>query len=312
MSITLKSLVNYSLNCYYNNIHNNEENPNDDLLNSRFFNYKFISSCDVIKKKFIDEMILVSCIEDNNIYFQFINCLLLIDDDKYLDDNIYVKNNKIKNIYNLMNTNDKSYNNFGLLFKKHGYNMIVIENEKVNIFEYELEKYIIIVKMVNDEFYPLYNINNKFYNSNTNIIKKILNNEFQDNKKIKIEENLNKMYIDNNENNDKVEYIDLETNNDYKLEISINECENNKNKNVFIINCEDGDEEENKKIINNDETIENLLKNIKKSGSLEIMQQIANKLNISIVDGKYKNGNLKYRKKDELYLDILEFKKKNV
>ena len=312
MSITLKSLVNYTVNCYYNNINNiNEEQTNDDLLNNRLFNYKFISLSEVIKKKFVDEMVLISSIEDNNIYYQLINCLLLIDDDKYLDDNIYVKNNKIKNIYNEINTTDNSYENFGMLFKKYGYNMVVIENEKANIFDYELNKYIIIVKIKNGEFYPLYNINNKFYNKNTNIVKKILNNEFQDAKKIKIEENLNKICIDdNNENNDKVEYIDLETNNDYKLEISDNENETNKNDNVFIFNCDD--EELKDKEINNNVSIDELLKNIKKSGSLEIMQQIANKLNISIVDGKYKNGNLKYRKKDELYLDIIEYKKKIV
>ena len=42
---------------------------------------------------------------------------------------------------------------------------------------------------------------------------------------------------------------------------------------------------------------------------LEIMQKMANQLSISIVDGKYKNGNLKYRKKEELYVDIMEYKK---
>ena len=301
MSIQLHNLVEYSLNCYKDD---NKHNPDKDIKknlskfkNNEIFNYNFSELNLFIDKNNVNisfnDMVLISPIYNEEYFNQCINCLLLIDNDNYINKNNYEKLYKIKEIYKTLDYKNFNYENINTLFNSYNYNLIII-NDGVKIYSNHYEKYIIIIK-IDDEYFPLYNINNKYFDNNNQIIKEINNNY-------------------NVKEDDKIECIDLQTYDDYKLEISEMEQKEQKYKildTIFI--CEDDTQENNEtEIFNktcnltNDDKLQ-LISSIKKTHSLEKIQEIAIKLDIPIISGMHKNGKPKNRKKDDIYNNIKDY-----
>jgi len=302
MSIQLHNLVEYTLNCYRDD---NKHGPNKDIRknldkfkNNEIFNYNFCELNLFIDKNndniTLNDMVLISPIYNEEYFYQCINCLLLIDNDDYINKNNFEKLYKIKEIYNTLNYKDFDYENINTLFNNYDYNLIVI-NDGVKIYSNHYEKYIIIIK-IDNEYFPLYNINNKYFNNNNLIIKEINNN-------YSVKED------------DKIECIDLQTYDDFKLEISeIEEKEQKYKVSDTIFICEEDTKEITETEIFNktcsltkDDKLQ-LISLIKKSHSLEKIQEIAIKLDIPIISGIQKNGKPKNRKKDSIYNDIKDYK----
>ena len=302
MSIQLHNLVEYTLNCYRDD---NKHGSNKDIRknldkfkNNEIFNYNFCELNLFIDKNndniTLNDMVLISPIYNEEYFYQCINCLLLIDNDDYINKNNFEKLYKIKEIYNTLNYKDFDYENINTLFNNYDYNLIVI-NDGVKIYSNHYEKYIIIIK-IDNEYFPLYNINNKYFNNNNLIIKEINNN-------YSVKED------------DKIECIDLQTYDDFKLEISeIEEKEKKYKVSDTIFICEEDTKEITETEIFNktcsltkDDKLQ-LISLIKKSHSLEKIQEIAIKLDIPIISGIQKNGKPKNRKKDSIYNDIKDYK----
>lgn len=305
MSIQLHNLVEYSLNCYRDD---NKHSPNKDIWknldkfkNNEIFNYNFCELNLFIDKNneniSFNDMILISPIYNEEYFYQCINCLLLIDNDSYINKNNFEKLYKIKEIYKTLHCKEFNYENINILFNNYNYNLIVI-NDGVKIYSNHYEKYIIIIK-IDNEYFPLYNINNKYFDNNNLIIKEINNNY-------------------NVKEEDKIECIDLQTYDDFKLEISEIEQKEEKEQKykvsdtIFI--CEEDTKEITETEIFNktcnltkDDKLK-LISSIKKSYSLEKIQEIAIKLDIPIISGIQKNGKPKNRKKDDIYNDIKDYK----
>jgi len=302
MSIQLHNLVEYTLNCYRDD---NKHSPNKDIRknldkfkNNEIFNYNFCELNLFIDKNneniSFNDMILISPIYNEEYFYQCINCLLLIDNDSYINKNNFEKLYKIKEIYKTLYCKEFNYENINTLFNNYNYNLIVI-NDGVKIYSNHCEKYIIIIK-IDNEYFPLYNINNKYFDNNNLIIKEINNNY-------------------NVKEEDKIECIDLQTYDDFKLEISeIEEKEQKYKVSDTIFICEEDTKEITETEIFNktcnltkDDKLK-LISSIKKTHSLEKIQEIAIKLDIPIISGIHKNGKPKNRKKDDIYNDIKDYK----
>lgn len=294
MSINLENLVNYSLNCYKNVSSSLKETFFDNKLN---LNYDFVNLKSLKPKIDYDEMILIDNLfsSNENMFYQFINCLLLIDSDDFLKKNNYEKKIIITEIFNSFKNNVFSYEKINSLFIQYNYNLIVIDDD-YHIFSNGFEKFIIIVETFDSKYHPLYNINKKYYDDTNIIIKEILENY----------------------NEEKIEYFDLQTNDDFALEITEKECKSveekkilNKKEDVFI-SCnkkENIQESEifNKTVILTKEDKEKLIQTVKKQLNLEKIQEIAIKLDIPIISGIQKNGKPKNRKKEDIYNDIKNY-----
>ena len=351
MSITLKSLIDYANKCYNEPQYTNAVVKTHDESNSMLFNYCLIGLKIILKNNhnIYNEMVLINPIKKNDVYFQLINCYLLITDTIYITRTKIDKLHTIQKFHETLKYTELNTNNYNEFFKTHNYNLIICNDyDNYEIFNNNFDKYILIVKY-DEEFLPLYNINEKHYTKKSLFVKHILNTKNfekkEDLKNIKhvdnnktiinmndikknmndikenmndIKENMNdiKENINDNDNNnniddnieDIIEYNDLQTNDDYKLELS--EYENKKENytiitdNIFIPLSKNNESE-----INIDETLTKedkikLIKNTKKTFTLETLQKIALKLNIPIISGLLKNGKPKQKTKNDLYETI--------
>jgi hypothetical protein len=189
----------------------------------------------------------------------------------------------------------EKYENYNNFLKNYKYNLIIIKDNNIDIFNNNFDTYIIMIYYEND-FYPLYNLMTKHFKNNSNIIEYILASK-------------NKNII-KNEKNEKDEYLELQTNDE--CELSITELDEKKtvlskfSKDIFIPHKNTSNTDNN--VIKSTNSIENkkkeLIKNTKITLSIKQLQDIATELNVPLTFGNLKNGNPKYRTKQELFEDI--------
>lgn len=356
--IYLDKLIDFSnstnKNCYEQ--FNNKINLEDEIakikqnlsLNEKgnFLKYNYIELTSIFPNFEQNENILIYpiCfnIEDNIEWFNLLNCLLLIlNDDYILESNIIKKKILLmadKMYRKKINISDKLNNEiYNKISELSNINLIIIENySNINIFQKSTnDNWIICIKYLN-EYYPIYNFDDKKFNSKSFFIKYIL-------ELTKKQNNLELNKLDNKPTPktdfinqilkvDNVEYHEFISNEDYTLHISEaiekkngknnnqisseNKKKNKSNKNIFVTH-ENIDIDQNKKkhdenidsvfkkseIINKSRILE-IISNVKSTTKLYIMQEYAIELGIEIVAGSTKNGKPKNKKKNELFDEI--------
>ena len=303
--LTLQNLLEYGSSSYiieYNNKYNlNEEikKIKQNNLNEKavLFKYDFIELNHFYKNPY-EEMVFVYPINSTEKWFQFINSFLIIQDPNYLKNNNYERLNIINSSYDKISNKTENYENYNNFLKNYKYNLIIIKDNNIDIFNNNFDTYIIIISYDN-EFYPLYNLITKHFKNNSSIVEFLFTSK---NKNIIKNERLDK--------NEKDEYLELQTNDE--CELSITELDEKKtilskfSKDIFIPhkNTSNTENNANKSSNSTENKKKDLIKNTKITLSIKQLQDIATELNVPLTSGTLKNGNPKYRTKQELFEDI--------
>jgi hypothetical protein len=271
--IFLDKLIEFTHSTYKNNYsqYNKLINLDDEItkikqsqsLNEKgtLIKYNYIELSNIFNNFEQNELVLIYPIcfnlEDKIEWFNLLNCLLIILNDDYINESNIIKkkillladkmyNNKIKTIPTKLDNNIYSkianITNINLAIIKSHKDILLFENNSTN-------KWIICVNWKND-YYPLYNFENKSYTSDHIFIKYIINinkNFILEKEKVPEQNNLDKknstqlvnIEIDNEnkeKNNDA--YEEFMTVEDYTLYISEagEKKSSKKNKNVNIVN----------------------------------------------------------------------------
>lgn len=301
--ITLQNLFEFANSSYkidYNYKYNlseeikkiKEQNINEK---SSMINYHFIE-LNYFHKNPNEEMVFLFPINSNNKWFHIINCFLIVNEKNYINKNNYERINLINSYFEKLNNNKNDTINYNNFIKNYKYNLIIIKENNIEIFDNGYDIYIIIISY-DEEYYLIFNLLNKYYSKNSNIVEYFIRN----NKNLQ------------NTKNEKDQYLELQTNDE--CELSITELENNvlniskQSKDIFIPHKNTSNTENN---INKSNTSTNnkkdLIKSAKISLSIKQLQDIASELNIPLTSGNLKNGNPKYRTKAELFEDIKNYK----
>jgi hypothetical protein len=221
-----------------------------------FMKYSFVDLSNLIPSIECDECVLINPIsfniEDNQEWYNFLNCLLLILNEEYIKESNITKKK-------FLQTADKMYKkhliinknltkeNYEKISELTGLNIVILNNEenKFNIFEYsktQVNKWLVCYKFGND-YFPIWNFEKKYFTSESEFIKylknfiinnktKIISDEKPDEKpdekldeKLKVEFVEDTIVVKGQKNKDG--YEELVTNEDYALYIS--EAVDNKN-----------------------------------------------------------------------------------
>ena len=327
--LTLQNLLEYGSSSYiidYNykyNLIEEIKKLKQSTLNEKavLFKYDFIELNYFYKNPY-EEMVFVFPINSTEKWFQFINSFLIIHENNYLQHNNYERQNIINSYYDLLtnkNENNKNYNEF---IKEYKYNLIIIKDDTGNkdnnleIFDNNFDKYIIMISYEN-EYYPLYNLLTKHFKDTSNIVellltnknKNTIKNEKDKNEKDKNEKDRNDKDKNEKDKYEKDEYLELQTNDE--CELSLTELDEKKtiltkfSKDIFIPHKNTSNTDTNiNKSNDSDSKKKDLIKNTKITLSIKQLQDIATELNISLTSGNLKNGNPKFRTKQELFEDI--------
>ena len=305
--LTLQNLLEYGSSSYiidYNYKYNLSEEIKkikQNTLNEKAILFKFdFIELNYFYKNPHEEMVLIYSTNSTNKWHQFLNCFLIIYDNAYIKNDNYGRKNIITSYYDKLPNKSETIENFNNFLKSYKYNLIVINNNNnnnnnndnnFNIFNNNHDMYLIIILFEN-EYYSLYNLLTKHFKSNSNIVEYFINK--------------NK----NNNKNDKDEYLELQTNDD--CELTLTELDDKKTilnkftKDIFIPHKITSNTDTN--IVKSNESLDSkkkeLYKNAKITLSVKQLQDIATELNIPLVSGTLKNGNPKYRTKQELFEDI--------
>jgi hypothetical protein len=236
-----------------------------------------------------EEMVFVYPINSINGWFQFINCFLIIFEKDYLNKNNYERENIINSYYEKLSNKNENIDNYNTFLKNNKYNLIVIKDNDICVYNNGYEIYLIIV-FFEEECYPLYNLLTKYFKKNSYIVKLLIDKQ--------------------NNKNDKDEYKELQTNDEYELSLTEQDEKktimNKFKKDIFIPHKNTSNTDTN--IIKSNDSTDNkkkdLIKNAKLTLSVKQLQDIASDLNLSLVNGNLKNGNPKFKTKTELLEDI--------
>ena len=286
-------------------------------------------------------------LEENNStsWYNFLNGLLSILNDNFINESNLQKKKILETADKMFRTkinfknelNEKIIENICMLTNVN----IVIINKFVKIYGLKNKKANKFVLIYNcginlDEYYAIINWTKKYFEPDSEYVEylkslaKITNNELSN---IKLE----KIHNDNNDNDDKVNeieydlnssnckdsYKELDADENYALcmseaieQTTIDKKIIKKNKKIFIQIEKENDNIQNKQssVFKKTELIDNncideIIKLVKQSMSLEQMQLYALKLGISIFEGSTKSGKPKNKTKSELYVEIKNFKK---
>lgn len=246
--IYLDKLLEFSHSTYsnYYTQYNNNFDLNDEItkikqntsLNEKggFIKYSFIDLSSLISSIEYDECVLIYpiCfnIEENQEWFNLLNCLLLILNDDYIKEPNITKK-KILQIADKMykkqliiekTLNDKNYQK---ICELTNLNLIILNNENNSLkitqcSKEHVEKWLICYKFGNN-YFPIWNFEKKYFDTNSNFIKYL---------QTKMKKNINEINSDKlieseNENENETE------NNNKNENKNENENENNnKNKNI--------------------------------------------------------------------------------
>lgn len=229
-----------------------------------FMKYIFVDLINLIPSLEYDECILVNPIsfniEENQEWYNFMNCLLLILNDDYIKESNIAKKKFLQaadKMYRKHLIIGKSLNqqNFEKISELSGLNIIILNNNDniVSITEYnktQIDKWLVCYKYGND-YFPVWNFDKKYFTSSSYFIKylheyKQKNKEKQNvkDKKDIVEDIVEKIITQEKDENTKVDftedtilvkskekindaYEELVTNEDYALYIS--EAVDNKN-----------------------------------------------------------------------------------
>lgn len=354
--ICLDKLCEFSMSSYINNInninYNNKYNLEEVLNNIKqnfslnekglFSNLNFTEFNNLIKNIQYNELVLLNPLSfniyGNKEWFNFLNAILTILNDKYIFENNIKKKIILENtdkIYKkkiiINDFNDKLIEN---VCKLTNVSILIISNQSVKKYNLNTEKYLILFKH-NNEYYPFINWDLKYYYNNDNFVNYILNDlKF-------VEEKFNNFDIEEKDNNKN--YQELTINENFALDFSevvdnnnilINDnnksdksknndiiitnktLKKNKKKDIFVINNDVNNkiEEETsvfkKTEIINKNDVDEIKNNLKLSLLIADLQKYAIKLKINIANGSNKNGKPKLKTKKELYDEIkLEIEK---
>ena len=302
--LTLQNLLEYGTSSYILD-NNHKYNLSEEIkkikqnsLNEKavIFKYDFIE-LNYFHKNPYNEMVLIYSISSNNKWHQFLNCFLILYDNTYIKNDNYEKKNLVISYFDKLPNKTETLDNFNSFLKNYKFNLIIISDNDINIFNNGYDKFLIIVLFEN-EYYPLYNLLTKYFKSNSSIVEYIIKNNTNNN-------NNNKK-----NKNEKDEYLELQTNNE--CELSLTELDDKKiiinkfTKDIFIPhkNTSNTDTNALKSNDSTDNKKKDLIKSAKTTLSLKQLQDIASLLEIPLVCGILKNGNPKYRTKPELLEDI--------
>ena len=194
--IFLDKLFEFTYNTYknYYGQYNKIINLNDEItkikqnlsLNEKgfFMKYSFVDLTNLIPSIEYDECVLINPIsfniEENQEWYNFLNCLLLILNEEYIKESNITKKK-------FLQTADKMYKkhliinknltkeNYEKISELTGLNIIILNNEenKLKIYEYsktEVNKWLVCYKFGND-YFPIWNFEKKYFTSETDFIK---------------------------------------------------------------------------------------------------------------------------------------------
>ncbi len=267
--IFLDKLIDFSYSTYKNNYsqYNKVGNLDDEIakikqshsLNEKgtLIKYNYIELCNIFNNFEQNELVLIYpiCfnIEDKIEWFNLLNCLLIILNDDYINESNIIKkkillladkmyNNKIKVIPTKLDNNIYSkianITNINLAIIKSHKDILLFENDSTN-------KWIICINWKND-YYPIYNFENKSYTSDHIFIKYLINiyKNFNLEKEKEIEilkinlDKQNPIQIKDIEEKNNDAYEEFMTVEDYTLYISeaVEKKSSKKNKNINISN----------------------------------------------------------------------------
>lgn len=371
--IYLDKLFEFTYGTYSNNYgqYTKHVELNDELnkikqntsLNEKgtFIKYSYFDLASLVSSIEYNESVLIYpiCfnIEENQEWYNFLNCLLLILNDDYLKESNITKK-KILQIADKMYKKhlkiDKSLcsQNYEKISELTGLNIIIINNKNniLDIVEYNktsMDKWIVCYKFENN-YFPIWNFENKYYNSSSYFIKYLHN--FINNKKNNTQEVETQKLEDVNVNvivNSKSEkmqkpngaYEEFVTNEDYALYLSeavdtkkqkikkksevvgIGDKKKSKNNKDIFVALEQNTQNNLKNevpvtdsVFKKTEVIDvhkvkDILANIKSTTKLEQIQAYAIELGLLISSGSTKDGKPKNKTKNELIEDIKNFEK---
>lgn len=198
--IYLDKLFDFTYNTYtnYYGQYTKQIDLNDEILKFKqnsslnekgfFMKYSFVDLSNLITSIEYDECVLINPIsfniEENQEWFNFLNCLLLVLNDDYIKE-ANISKKKILQIA------DKMYKKHLLIGKKlnkenyekiselTGLNIIIIQNENniLDVTEYKktlIDKWLICYKFGND-YFPVWNFENKYFTANSHFLKYLHN-----------------------------------------------------------------------------------------------------------------------------------------
>jgi hypothetical protein len=333
--VSLDKLNEYCLitfkNTYNNNIKmvNLEDEINKMRQNISLNEKNLLLRCNFIEFKSVyvnsnyNEKILINPIsfnieiEEMREFYNFVNGLLLVLNNDYMESNIINKKKILETAINIYRENLNNFTDFNNIIinkiaEKSNINIIIV-NIKDNNIQTKLyanttnktDKYIVLLNYDND-YLPFINFDRNYYLFSFNFIQYLLSFKID----FKIPE-----YNEVNTVEDHALYLTEKDENIKTTTIQSNHKIKNK-KDIFIKkdNLQLTPDNNNKEIkpeinVNSDIKEKQRLQNeVKKNiiKTLEELQEISNKLGVNIEDGKYKNGNIKYKTKNILIKEILE------
>ena len=276
--LTLQNLLEYGASSYI--IENNHKyNLSEEIkkikqnnLNEKavIFKYDFIE-LNYFHKNPYNEMVLIYSISSENLWYQFLNCFLIVSDNTYIKNDNYEKKNMVTSYYDKLPNKTETVDNFNNFLKNYKFNLIIISHNDINIFNNDYDKFLIIILFEN-EYYPLYNLLTKYFKSNSCVVQYFIKNN-----------NTNNTNNNNNKNNknEKDEYLELQTNNE--CELSLTELDDKKliinkfTKDIFIPHKNTSNTDTN--VVKSNDSTDNkkkdLIKNAKTTLSLKQLQDIA-------------------------------------
>jgi hypothetical protein len=178
-----------------------------------FFKYYFIDLSSVISTINYDEQLLIFPIcfnvEENQEWFNLLNCLLLVLNEDYLKETNISKKNMLQiadKMYKKHVVIDKQINNenYKKIAEHTKINLIILNNQEntlnVNVYSTNNTKWIVCYKHLN-YYFPVFNFEKKYYNSDSSFINYLisisksktdneLENILNENKKIEKSEEL--------------------------------------------------------------------------------------------------------------------------
>ena len=187
---SLTSYINNYNNINYSNKFNFEETLNsikqNSSLNENIFliNFNFKKFNNIIKNNEKNELLLLNPLSfniyENKEWYNFLNALLLVLNEKYIYENKIQKKNileKINNIYSQkINFKIFSENIIEKICESTLISIIIIDDKEKKTYNLGKEKYVILYKY-KDEYYPFINWDIKYFYHNSEFVEYLLNND---------------------------------------------------------------------------------------------------------------------------------------